>query len=91
MVPWNHAIPVRPGTIRHPKPPRAPSRLPSRAQDGQIWEIRTQLAHRIARMLFAHARGEMILLHSFIKKDRKTPKTDLGLARNRLKKLRSAQ
>lgn len=31
----------------------------------------------------------MILLHGFIKKDRKTPKADLDLARQRLKKLRS--
>jgi len=58
--------------------------------DGQIWEVRTQLAHRIARVLFAQVGGEMILLHGFIKKDRKTPKPDLDLARNRLKKLRSA-
>jgi len=31
----------------------------------------------------------LILLHGFIKKDRKTPKADLDLARRRLKKLRS--
>jgi len=59
--------------------------------DGQIWEIRTQLAHRIARVLFALTGGELILLHGFIKKDRKLPRTDLDLARRRLKKLRSAQ
>jgi phage-related protein len=58
--------------------------------DEQIWEVRTQLAHRIARVLFAQVGGDMILLHGFIKKDRKTPKPDLDLARNRLKKLRSA-
>jgi len=32
----------------------------------------------------------MVLLHGFIKKERKTPKPDLDLARERRKKLRSA-
>lgn len=54
-----------------------------------IWEVRSRLPTRIARVLFALESGEMILLHGFIKKDRKTPKRDLDLARWRLKKLRS--
>ena len=33
----------------------------------------------------------MVLLHGFIKKERKTPRTDLELAKQRLKKLRSAE
>ncbi len=55
---------------------------------GDIWEVRTRLNRRIARMLFANEDGKMILLHGFIKKDQKTPKPDLDLAKNRLKQLR---
>ena len=57
---------------------------------GQIWEVRTRLATRLARVLFVLEGNEMILLHGFIKKERTTPKPDLDLARQRLKKLRSA-
>ena len=55
-----------------------------------IWEVRSRLSTRIARVLFTLDGSTMILLHGFIKKDRKTPKPDLDLARQRLKKLRSA-
>ena len=55
-----------------------------------IWEVRSRLSTRIARVLFTLEGSAMILLHGFIKKDRKTPKPDLDLARQRLKKLRSA-
>jgi phage-related protein len=58
--------------------------------DGQIWEVRTRLATRLARILFVLEGNEMILLHGFIKKERTTPKPDLDLTRQRLKKLRSA-
>jgi phage-related protein len=58
--------------------------------EGDIWEIRTRLATRIARVLFSLEGSDMVLLHGFIKKERKTPKSDLNLARQRLKKLRSA-
>ena len=57
--------------------------------DGSIWEVRTRLANRIARVLFALDGSDMVLLHGFIKKERKTPKADLDLAKQRLKKLRS--
>ena len=59
--------------------------------DGDIWEVRTRLATRIARVLFAIEGDVMVLLHGFIKKERKTPKADLDLAKQRLKKLRSAR
>jgi len=58
--------------------------------EGGIWEVRSRLASRIARVLFVLESGNMVLLHGFIKKDRKTPKPDLDLARSRLKRLRSA-
>lgn len=57
--------------------------------DRDIWEVRTRLANRLARVLFVLEGSEMILLHGFIKKERATPKPDLDLARQRLKKLRS--
>jgi phage-related protein len=55
-----------------------------------IWEVRTRFATRLARVLFVLIGDEMVLLHGFIKKERKTPKPDLDLARERRKKLRSA-
>ena len=58
--------------------------------DGDIWEVRTRLATRTARVLFALDGNAMVLLHGFIKKERKTPKAELDLAKQRLKKLRSA-
>lgn len=80
--------------------------------DGDIWEVRTRLANRIARVLFvintmksaATASGGpelrapsfgadavMVLLHGFIKKDKKTPKPDLDLAKDRLKRMRGTK
>lgn len=59
--------------------------------DRDIWEVRTRLATRLARVLFVLESNEMILLHGFIKKERTTPKPDLDLARQRLKKLRSTR
>ncbi len=55
--------------------------------DGEIWELRT----RLARVLFTLDRNVMVLLHGFIKKERRTPRADLELAKQRLKKLRSAE
>jgi len=57
---------------------------------GEIWEVRTRLATRLARVLFTLDGDVMVLLHGFIKKERKTPRADLELAKQRLKKLRSA-
>ncbi|HEV3018187.1 MAG TPA: type II toxin-antitoxin system RelE/ParE family toxin [Burkholderiaceae bacterium] len=57
---------------------------------GGMWEVRTRLATRVARLLFVLVGDEMVLLHGFIKKERKTPKADRKLAQERLKRLRSA-
>ena len=59
--------------------------------DGGIWEVRTRLATRLARVLFTLEGNLMVLLHGFIKKERKTPKADLDRAKQRLKKIRSAE
>jgi phage-related protein len=50
-----------------------------------LYEIRTNLKDRIARVMFGIADGEMVLLHGFIKKSRTAPQADLELARNRLR------
>ncbi len=48
-----------------------------------IWEVRSKLATRIARTLFFVHEGEIVLLHGFIKKTRKTPTDDRALALQR--------
>lgn len=53
-----------------------------------IWEVRSRLDNRIARILFALEGQTMVLLHGFIKKQQATPKQDLDLARDRLKTLK---
>ena len=45
-----------------------------------IWEIRSRLANKVARTLFFVHQGEIILLHGFIKKTKKTPNEDRALA-----------
>jgi phage-related protein len=49
-----------------------------------IWEVRTQLPSRIARVLFTVKANRMVLLHAFIKKTQTTPPTELKLAQSRL-------
>ncbi|GHT88488.1 hypothetical protein AGMMS49960_10190 [Betaproteobacteria bacterium] len=56
--------------------------------EGDIWEVRTKLSTRIARVLFVLEGNTMVLLHSFIKKQQKTPKPELDVARDRLKLIR---
>jgi len=52
---------------------------------GGIWEVRSRLANRIARVLFAVEGQEIVLLHGFIKKTQRTPSADLELAERRWK------
>lgn len=56
--------------------------------DKDIWEIRSNLESRIARVLFVTQPKLIILVHGFIKKQQKTPKQDIKLAMDRLKILR---
>lgn len=53
-----------------------------------IWEVRIKLESRIVRALFALDQSTMVLLHGFIKKQQATPKSDLDLAKDRLKQLK---
>ena len=51
-----------------------------------LWEVRSSITgNRIARVLFFVSAGQMILLHSFIKKSQQTPDDDLDLAVKRKK------
>jgi phage-related protein len=50
-----------------------------------IWEIRSRLPNRIARVLFTVIDEEIVLLHAFIKKTQKTPNDELNLAKKRKK------
>jgi phage-related protein len=59
-----------------------------RSMGGGIWEVRTRLENRIARVLFVMDGSTMVLLHGFIKKAQATPMADLDLAKDRLKQLR---
>ncbi len=53
-----------------------------------LFEVRTNLPNgQIARILFCFFAGEMILLHGFIKKTRKTPTKELDIALKRKGKL----
>jgi phage-related protein len=58
-----------------------------RKLDPGLWEVRSQLENRIARVLFAVRGEKMVLLHGFIKKSRKTLSVDLKLAKERKEKL----
>lgn len=58
-----------------------------RKLDRDLWEVRSHLPDRIARVLFTVSDNTMVLLHGFIKKSQKTPTDDLALAKHRLKLL----
>lgn len=60
-----------------------------RKLDDDLWEVRSRLENKIARILFTIIDDYMILLHSFIKKSQKTPIEDIRLAKRRMSDLRS--
>ena len=54
-----------------------------------LFEIRAKGKEGIGRSLFCTVKGrEVIILRSFIKKTRKTPKKDLDLAKKRMKEIK---
>ena len=60
-----------------------------RSLGNELWEVRSSLAsRREARVIFAVIEERMVLLHAFIKKAQKTPKSDLDLAMKRLKEIK---
>ena len=58
-----------------------------RKMDTGLWEVRSHLEGRIARVLFTIIDKQMILLHVFIKKAQKTPNSELDTAKARKAKL----
>ena len=54
-----------------------------RALGKGLYEVRTNLKDRIARVMFTIAGDKMVLLHGFIKKSQTTPESDIQLARKR--------
>ena len=55
---------------------------------GELWEVRISLESRIARVLFAVYEQEIVLLHGFVKKTRRTHGDDIRLAEKRWKEWR---
>jgi phage-related protein len=66
-----------------------PIGLPScRPLGNGLYEIRSNLSNgRIGRVLFCISSGEMVLLHSFVKKTQKMPKGDFDIGRRRQKEI----
>jgi len=54
---------------------------------GGLWEVRSRLGERIARVMFCVEGGTMVLLHGFVKKTQKTPKHELDVALKRMNQL----
>ena len=54
-----------------------------------LWEVRSQVATGIARVLFSVEGDTMVLLHGFVKKSQKTPANDLKIAKHRLAQLKT--
>ena len=67
-----------------------PIGMPTCRAIGQgLYEIRSNLAgNRISRVFFCVAEERMVLLHGMIRKTQAKPKTDLDLARRRMKEVR---
>ncbi len=60
-----------------------------RKLEKDLWEVRSNLDGRIARVMFTVVGEELVLLHGFIKKSQKTPMDDLKIARARRVELES--
>jgi phage-related protein len=56
-----------------------------RKMDRDLWEVRTSLQGRVARVLFTLEENVIVLLHGFIKKSQQTPATELRVAKQRMK------
>ena len=55
----------------------------------KLYEVRSHISDkRIARVIFTVVSDYMVLLHGFVKKDQKTPKSDIALAEKRKKEIK---
>lgn len=60
-----------------------------RSLGNKLEEVRSNISDkRIARVIFSVKCGYIILLHGFIKKTQKTPKSEIDLALKRLKEIK---
>lgn len=59
-----------------------------RKLDTDLWEVRSTLGGRIARVLVTLEGTTLVAIHGFIKKSQRTPKEELDLAKKRLQTLR---
>ena len=60
-----------------------------RALGQGLWEVLSDLSDGTrGRVIFSFREGEMVLLHGFMKKTRKTPSQDIALALRRMKEIR---
>ena len=68
--------------------PVVPSKFWQKMSGAQnIWEVRTEYARNIYRVLAMTAKGNrVILLHGFQKKSKKTPRQDMEIAQQRQKR-----
>jgi phage-related protein len=53
-----------------------------------LWELRSDLGDRIARLLFCFHEQQIVALHGFIKKSQGTPARELALALKRMKEVK---
>jgi len=61
----------------------------ARKMDRELWELRSNVSSGIGRTFFTIFETQIVLLHGFVKKSKKTPTKELSLAKRRLSKLRS--
>ena len=75
-------------TLEFSWPVGKPKCSPMKGANG-LYEVRSSISDsRIARVIFVLIGNQMVLLHGFIKKTRKTPPKDLNLAIKRMKEVR---
>lgn len=56
--------------------------------EGKLWELRAKSGEGIARGFYVAATGRrVVVLHVFLKKSQKTPRSSLDIARTRLKQV----
>ena len=61
----------------------------ARKMDNELWELRSNISSGIARTFFTVHGRQIVLLHGFVKKAKKTPVNELTTAKRRLTKLRT--
>ena len=54
-----------------------------RKLEQDLWEVRSHLEGRIARVIFTIVADQMVLLHAFFKKSQKTPRIEVEKAKTR--------